>query len=268
MSRFAIGIGVICTLFLVGSARASIVFDDFNTNEGHFTSSPGNNGSGTSTIASTSTADRVTLAPLEGAGNEEVVAVFSTATPIERMRFLSGAGTPANNIVFNATAGTDGWIGLYCKCSSNGGGSRVQLAIDESTNTATSMVGTRPITLIADGDWHLYEWNLDVASDWASLSGLTSNAILANGTHTIDSIFVTSIASGFTVDFDYVALNDAGSIALLLPEPTSLGLMGLAFAAWVGRRRKRNTSAGSIAQSQTIGIGSLISSGEHRAPPG
>jgi hypothetical protein len=242
MSRFAAAIGVICTLFLAGSAaNASIVFDDFNVNEGHFTASPGNNGSGTSSIASTSTADRVTVGTFEGAGAEEVVGVFSTATPIERMRFLtSGAGAPASNVAFSVTAGTDGWIGLYAK-TSNSTGARLQLAIDEPGNVTTSMVGTRPISLINDGNWHLYEWNLDVASDWSSLSGVTSNTVLTNTTHTIDSIFMTSIAGNFTIDFDYVALNDTGSVADLLPEPASITLLGLAFVAMVGRRSRRRS---------------------------
>src|SRR5262249_7800065 len=70
MSRIAIASGVICAMFLllVGSpaARASIVFDDFNSNEGHFNQNP--TFSGTSNVSSASTANRVTTAAFEGIG--------------------------------------------------------------------------------------------------------------------------------------------------------------------------------------------------------
>ncbi len=49
---------------------ASIIFDDFNVNEGHVTSVPTHSGS-TSGLAASSTADRVTTdSPLEGAGHQ------------------------------------------------------------------------------------------------------------------------------------------------------------------------------------------------------
>src|SRR5205809_1140202 len=78
------------------STRASITFDDFNVNEGHFNQAPTFSGSTLGILAS-STADRVTTdAPLEGVGHEKLVFNTNGASPVQ-VRFLSGTGTPANN---------------------------------------------------------------------------------------------------------------------------------------------------------------------------
>src|SRR5690606_20893406 len=78
--------------------------------------------------------------------------------------------------------------------------------------------------LIADGQWHLYEWNLDGAV-WGSVPGIATRETgeLPNNSYTIDSIYFrdpagTPSPSGeFFLDF--VALNPDGSIAELVPVP-------------------------------------------------
>ena len=91
------------------SAQASIIFDDFNVNEGHFTSNP-YGGSGSSVNLTTdSTADRVTTnSPVEGVGHQALVLKAATVGTAIRLRHLSGGGTPANNIAFTTSAANPG----------------------------------------------------------------------------------------------------------------------------------------------------------------
>src|SRR4051812_44685251 len=139
MSRLTlVCLGALVALFCSTAVQASIVFDDFNTNEGHFNQNP--TFSSTTTASTASTADRVTVGPFEGAGNEEVVAVMSTANPA-RVRFVSGNGTmsTANNIIFTTSAGTDGFIGFYYKTSTSG--LKLQLNLDGDTVGDTGSAG-------------------------------------------------------------------------------------------------------------------------------
>src|SRR5690242_6357359 len=98
---------ILCILAIlmlgIGSAKASIIFDDFNTNEGHFNQSP--TFSSTTNFTTASTADRITTDAIEDGGSEKLVLVHSTATT-NRARFVSGSGTPSNNVNF-ATDGTN-----------------------------------------------------------------------------------------------------------------------------------------------------------------
>src|SRR5436190_23002041 len=92
-------VGLIC-LCMTATGWASVIFDDFNVNEGHFNQAP--TFSSSSNVSSTSTADRITSDSLEGAGSEQIVAVMNTTNPA-RIRFVSGNGTVANNVSFNVT---------------------------------------------------------------------------------------------------------------------------------------------------------------------
>jgi hypothetical protein len=217
-----------------GRSSAAIIFDDFNTNEGHFNQAP--TFSGTSNVATTSTADRITTDVLEGAGSEQVVGNLGTVNPA-RIRFVSGSGTPANNVSFSVTgAATDGFIGYYYKTSN--AGIKLSLSLDDSTNTAAGDDGGVQKTVVADGAWHLVEWDLDNPADWAVVTGIGGNGILEDGTRTIDSIFAYNITASSTILIDFVAKSDSGSIAALVPEPASL-LIGTLFAAGAMLRPRR-----------------------------
>src|SRR5690242_14486488 len=104
-SLFAIAALAMASTF-AANASAAIIFDDFNTNEGHFAQAPNFSGS-TSNTAATSTADRITTDSFEGDGNQKIVLNATTAGNATRVRFLSGGGTAANNTSFSATAGVD-----------------------------------------------------------------------------------------------------------------------------------------------------------------
>lgn len=228
---FIINTVLACSAALViamprGAQGAAIIFDDFNVNEGHFTSTPATGSGSSSTIDPSSTADRVTTdSPLEGAGHQKFVLV---PKPVNlggaiRLRHLSGGGSAANNVAFTTSAAEDGWIGVYIKTldATTDPNWTVQIYIEgASTN------GSVPKTVIADGDWHLYEWDLDNtagdADGWGPVGGIIAGVpTVTDGSHTIDSIIfrnpVGPASSTFFMDF--VAKSDSGSVEVVLMEP-------------------------------------------------
>jgi hypothetical protein len=226
------GIGAVLAVTSYSTA-APIIFDDFNTNEGHFNQAPSFSGSNLN-MAATSTADRVTTGSLEGAGNESIVLNPTTAGSSTRLRFLSGTGTPANNTSFTTSAGTDGFIGLYVKTTTSGW--TVQIALD---GPLPDLQGGVPRNVVADGQWHLFEWDLDLAADWGAVASIGGNATFEQGVQTIDSIMFRNSAApaSSTIAMDFVAKSDSGSIAALVPEPSGLAMMLIA-GGMLSRRRR------------------------------
>jgi PEP-CTERM motif-containing protein len=217
------------------SWAASIIFDDFNTNEGHFNAVPTFSGSNAN-VAATSTADRTTSDTIEGAGAEVIVLDATTAGASTRLRFLSGTGTPANNVSFTTSnTTTDGFIGLAVKTAISGW--TVQLALD---GPLPDLQGGVPRTVVADGAWHVYEWNLDSAADWGAVASIGGNAVFEEGVQTIDSVVFRNTAAPASSTFlmDFVAKSDSGSIAALIPEPGTASLLGLGTLGLLARRRR------------------------------
>ncbi len=202
---------------------AAIIFDDFNVNEGHFNQAPSFSGTSTGT-ASSSTADRDTTgAPREGVGQERVVLDYNGTGASFRCRFLSGAGTVANNVAFTTTPETDGKIGFYLKTTATGWETSINL--DGPAGSIADMDGSTSVPIIADGEWHLYEWDLDSLTDWGAVPGIGGGhgGALLDGTHTIDSIWLRdldgTLGPSATIYLDFVALNPSGSVGDLLSDP-------------------------------------------------
>jgi hypothetical protein len=241
-NQFARNFTVLAPMLLIQAASGSIIFDDFNINEGHFGSALNASGSTTNILLASSSADRVTAAPFEGPGHERLVLTPTTVGTATRLRFLSGAGALANNTPFTTSPAEDGWIGVYLKTSDPGW--TVQFFLDISGVT-TEGNGSIPKTLTADGQWHLYEWNLDDntggVDGWGTIAGiLTGDAPFEDGTHSIDSLIFrhTGQPGTATIDIDFVAKSDSGSVAGLIPEPSSAMLVALGLAGLAARRKR------------------------------
>ncbi|MES2572226.1 MAG: PEP-CTERM sorting domain-containing protein [Verrucomicrobiota bacterium] len=239
------GLGAIAALLSVHPANASIIFDNFNTDEGHFASAPNFSGTTVGEDAATS-ADHILIeGPFEGAGHQKLTLIHDATSTAFRLRHLSGGGTVANNIAFPITAGEDGFIGFYLKTTATGWQTSINL--DGAGGAITEMDGSSSLEIIADGEWHLYEWDLDSTSLWGAVPGITSNThggSLPFGTHTIDSIYFRDLdgSPGPTADIylDFVAKSDSGSVAaLVIPEPSTLGLATAGLLALATRRRGR-----------------------------
>ena len=110
----------------------------------------------------------------------------------------------------------------------------------ESGATGHLERGTRT-PIIADGEWHLYEWNLDDDTQWDGFAGTGVNGAIDAATVTIDALYIDATLAGdgsdqdATFNIDTVAHDPAGQI--VIPEPTSLALLGLGALPLVRRRR-------------------------------
>jgi len=224
MKLFKFSTVLACIAGLVSQSHgASVVFDDFNVGLGHFSSNPSTGSGSTQNVANNSTNTRITTnSPVEGSGQNRLFLVSSNSAAI-RLRHLSGAGTPANNTSFTTSSADDGWIGFYLKTTNSDW--NVQPWLE-----GASVNGGTPKNVIGDGDWHLYEWNLEDTSGgpdgWGSIAGIIGGvATVADGAHTFDSIvfrtagFPPSLPFTNIIYMDYVAKSDTGSVSNLLLNP-------------------------------------------------
>ncbi len=149
---------------LPGVAIATIIIDDFEGGlEGHF-----NSATPAPPQAPTATSPpppptrppppprpatpALTITPLNPGTSTD----FPTAT--FRLRFLSGGGTQANNTQIGPT----GYVGYFLKTSVPN--LTTAVALDDGTGLEQGAFRN----VIADNQWHLYQWNLNSESRGSS----------------------------------------------------------------------------------------------------
>jgi hypothetical protein len=218
------------------------ILDGFDGNEGRFTSAPNASGS-TNGIAASSTAVYTTAEAHLGDGSQQITLV-RTDTATSRVRHLSGGASPVNNRVdVNGTTsamGPFGFIGFFLKTTE--ADMSVYMGLDDGTVTTVSLERSTAIPVIADGEWHLYEWNLADENLWSNFAN--GNGAIGGPNAYLDSIFFesgsTTQSDTFTFFLDTVAYNPNGSLASLItvPEPSAMILMALAGLSMCGRRRR------------------------------
>jgi hypothetical protein len=140
--------------------------------------------------------------------------------------------------------GPYGYVGFFMKTTETD--LQVFIGLDDGASAGSvGLERSTAIPAIADGEWHLYEWNLADPSVWSNFSG--GNGMIDGPNAYIDSIFFQSGASTanktFSVLIDTVAYNPFGSLAVLamVPEPSFL-VMLLPGVALLLRRAKPQTA--------------------------
>ena len=201
---FVRGLVALALFGLAASANAAVlVIDDFEAGEGHFAQQPGFSGTsaGFEPAATVSTADRVTDEFFAGAASERLFINDNTTNAPDgtawRVRFLSGGGTPANNV----TLPTSGYVGYWLKTSNEN--LRAAIMVDDGAALERS---TR-VPIIADNQWHLYQWNFDDDAQWDGFAGTGPNGVIDAASVTLDSLYIDAVLVGDGSDQDATLLH-------------------------------------------------------------
>jgi len=183
------------------------VIDDFEIDEGHFhwpyNQSPVSQTFG---LSAATTIDRVTNEAQAGIASQELNLVDDGAG-VWQLRHDSGiatAASPASNVALDAT----GSIGFWLKTDDPG--LSVQIAVDDPGTADRGFLQN----IIADGDWHLYQWDLENDNQWTGWVG--GNGVIDGPTVTIDSIFFYGDGDA-TIYLDTVSHNPEGALGAPLP---------------------------------------------------
>ncbi len=171
---------------------------DFELNEGTFNYSPLYSGSNTG--IQTATANRVTNEAHGGIGSQRIDITKDPGEADWLLRHVSGGASPGNNVPITA----EGYIGFWLKTYTPG--VSVQIGLDDP---ASADLGTL-MPVIADGDWHLYQWDLDDPSQWDAW--VTSDGTITGPTFTMDAIFFHG-STDATIYLDDVAYNHGGTLS-------------------------------------------------------
>ncbi|MCA9242110.1 MAG: hypothetical protein KDA37_17990, partial [Planctomycetales bacterium] len=168
--------------------------------EGYFSSSI--TAGGQTTIDPSSAADQTSLESHLGGGSQ---ALDIRATGSWTLRHLSGGAAPAGNLALEA----EGYVGFWLMTESPG--LTVQVALDDPGTADRGLLKN----IIADGQWHLYEWDLEDDAQWEGW--VTGDGLITGPTVTLDSIFFYGVGDALLY-LDTVAHNPLGS--LLAPPVT------------------------------------------------
>jgi hypothetical protein len=219
-----------------------VILDDFEGSRGRFSSAPNASGS-SANVAATSASAVDPNHSHTGNDSLRVDIVNTNATPARmQLRLLSGGGSPSANTVNGEALGPQGYVGYFMRVEPGNDPLFASILIDDGTTGANGLERGSFLPIVADGEWHLYQWDLGDAAMWENFA--SGNGAVGGPNAFIDAIYLSSAAgtsggtnwSG-TVWIDTVAYNPDGTLDNLIPEPSVAGLF--CFAALAIRRRKR-----------------------------
>lgn len=171
---------------------SSVMLDNFESGEGHFTTYPTYSGS-TTGISSSSTADRVSSPRYAGSYSQRLKFVDNSSTSSSwTVRHLSSAGSSSNNVKFSRNGKVGFWV------YSGGSGMQAAIGIDDSDGTERSDKKTIPANT-----WTYLEWNLSNSSDWNKW--YNGNGAISASQVSIDAIWFFRANTSYTV---YVYIDD------------------------------------------------------------
>ncbi|MEM6334549.1 MAG: family 10 glycosylhydrolase [Planctomycetota bacterium] len=181
---------------------------DFEDGEGFFQTSPELSGSNVNIDAAA--AFTTNAESYDGTTSQQI-----DITPLDSsgwlLRHLAGDGsTTAASPDANLQIISDGYLGFWLKTTDPG--LQVSVAVDDVEGTAERGLFR---DVIADGDWHLYEWNLGDDADWNGW--VLGDGLIEGQSVTLDSIQFTGDTAA-TVYLDNISFNPFGS--LFTPPPT------------------------------------------------
>ncbi len=213
---------------------------DFEADEGSFYASPTFSGSNRGIIAAT--ADRDTLEAHDGTASQRIDVTGEAGG--WTLRHVSGVGDPGNNVSIDA----QGWIGFWLMTTTPG--MTVQVGLDDPTSADRGLL--KPVT--ADGEWHLYQWDLDDASQWSGWAN--GDGLITGPTLTLDSIFFFG-AGDATFFLDYVAYNSSGSLTppMLEGDLDGDGFVGISDLNLVLSNWNQNVTPNDLLAGDTSGDG-------------
>ena len=173
---------------------------NFETGEGTFKWNVMQSGSNQN-VASGS-ADRVTDDARAGAGSQRIVINKTAGAPSFRLRHLSGDPT-AGDFASNQQFASIGTVGLWVKTTTPD--LRVSISVDDTSTGDRGYLKN----VIADGQWHKYEWFLNDVTHWDSWSGGNGEV---EPIFSVDSVHFEGTADTNTITIDDV-FYDAAAVA-------------------------------------------------------
>ena len=164
-----------------------------------------------------------------------------------QIRHVSGDSTPATNTqILIPTSVSTAEIGFFLRTAT--AGITAQIVVDgNGVNGGASTDAGRALSIIGDDQWHFYEWDLLSASDWTPFTlAAGSDGVLPapGGFVTIDSIMFYGPTSNATLWFDFVGVNNGGSLNVMtgVPEPTSaMAIAACGVANFLCRRTRKSS---------------------------
>lgn len=214
------------------------IFDDFEGSKGHFTAPPGQT-SISQNIAASSASVIDTQYAHQG-GSSLRLDINSTGASPERMqlRFISGGAFPSNNVHGGKAMGDEGYVGFFLRLEPGADPLYVSILLDDGSVVRAYTEQSQYQPVIADGNWHLYQFDLGDDLEWDNFQG--GDGQIGGPNAFIDAIYFSSAPANTSgtnwsgsIWLDTVAYNPDGDLSgLAIPEPGAatlalVGLMGL-----------------------------------------